>query len=158
MEASDVGELSLWYDSEVSSVKFNLHILKLVHSSFRTLYNLCFRMNIKWQYKHVFKTVMSTSEKGILFLLIKTKTPFYIWLKFSVLGTILIKLAPHYCSCPHRLMFMTNYWNNLSLLKDFDLFNDKNISMYWINKHISVAHGFLIIVCLPKENHSNSTA
>lgn len=100
MEASDVGELGLWYDSVVSSVKFNLHILKLVHSSFHTLHNICFRMNIKWQYKHIFKTVMPTSKKGILFLLIKKKTPFYIWLKFSVLGTILIKLAPQLLFLP----------------------------------------------------------
>lgn len=57
MEASAVGELGLWHDNVVSSVKFNLHILKLIHSSFHTLYNICFRMNIKWQHKHVFKTV-----------------------------------------------------------------------------------------------------
>lgn len=101
MEASDMGELGLWYDIVVSSVKFNPHILKLVHLSFHTLY-ICFRMNIKWQYKHVLKTVMSTSEKGILFLLIKKKTPFYIWLKFSVLGTILIKLAPQLLFLPRQ--------------------------------------------------------
>lgn len=42
---------------------FKSHILKLVRSSSQILY-ICFRMNIKWQYKQAGKTVMF-SEKGI---------------------------------------------------------------------------------------------